>query len=248
MPPRGKRRQIHNDVRGIARHARHIIVAPHRALSRTEQIAVLFALVLVVGLSSVAFFPQPEPREALPPPSLPGWEFEIPQVRDLHEPVRDEPRNFRARTTLPAIKEEIASGGPSPRFFYPAKDLIRIEDARVWWESDNDKNDTEDDHVFHRAMEEPMRRLIELVVRAGGSLEVHDAYRPEGIHAPKSLHREGRAVDITCDDLGLEKLAKLAWAAGFDWVYFEVPRNGGAHVHASVKADRRYVARSDTEE
>jgi D-alanyl-D-alanine dipeptidase len=122
--------------------------------------------------------------------------------------------------------------------FLAQYDLVRIDDPRVWWESDNDHKDTEDDHLFHRAMEEPFRRLVELVHQAGGTLEVHDAYRPEGIHAPLSLHREGRAVDVTCDQLGLEKLAKLAWAAGFDWVYHEVPRRGGAHVHASVREDR----------
>ncbi len=64
---------------------------------------------------------------------------------------------------------------------------------------------------------------------------MQDAYRPGGIHNPTSLHKEGRAIDITCKELSLEKLAKLCWAAGFDWVYHEVKAKLGAHVHCSVK-------------
>ena len=179
---------------------------------------------------------------ALPvPPPIPVEELRTLSLEDLLEPVRQEPARFRARTHLPTRREDATSGAPQSGPFSEEKDLIRITDERVWWESDSDTNDTEDDHLMHAAMAEPMLRLIELVTRAGGTLEVHDAYRPEGVHAPKSLHREGRAVDLTCDQLGLEKLAKLAWAAGFDWVYYEAPKRGGAHVHASVKANRERV-------
>jgi hypothetical protein len=160
------------------------------------------------------------------------------QALSLRKPVRNEPRRFPPRTYLPDRREEFVSGSPGYFSFDPRADLVRIEDPRVWWESENDRHDTEDDHVFHRSMEEPMRRLIELVHVAGGRLKVQDAYRHEGIHSKKSLHREGRAVDLTCDVLDLEKLAKLAWASGFDWVYYEVPRNNGVHIHASVRADR----------
>ena len=110
----------------------------------------------------------------------------------------------------------------------------------MWWESDNDEaqGDTEDDHLVHYALEESLRRVIELVVQEGGTLEVHDAYRATGVHSPKSLHKQGRAVDLTCDELGLERLAILTWAAGFDWLYHEAPKRGGHHVHASVRPDR----------
>ena len=92
------------------------------------------------------------------------------------------------------------------------------------------------------SMEIPLRRLIELVDAEGGILKIQDTYRAEGVHNHRSLHKEGRAVDITCDELGLEKLSRLAWSAGFDWVYHEVPRNGGAHVHASVSPERPYLS------
>jgi len=119
--------------------------------------------------------------------------------------------------------------------FRPEIDLVRVDDDRVWWESDHDKGDTEDDHLLHRAMEIPLRRLIELTTQAGGRLKVQDTYRATGVHVKKSLHKEGRAIDVTCDELGLEKLAKLCWASGFDWVFHEASSRGGAHVHASVR-------------
>ena len=70
------------------------------------------------------------------------------------------------------------------------------------------------------------------------------------VHAARSLHCEGRALDLTLGRPGsdkslsgpeasaaLERLAKLAWQAGFDWVYNEWPKGGGPHVHASVRRD-----------
>jgi hypothetical protein len=159
-------------------------------------------------------------------------------VIDLKTPVRKEPARFAPNTHLPRMKELVVSGTLSLPTFLPKYDLVSVDDARVWWESDNDTNDVENDHIVNAALEEPLRRLIELVSQAGGTLKVQDSYREEGIHLDHSLHKEGRAVDLTCDELGLEKLAKLAWAAGFDWVYYETPRKGGAHVHASVRTER----------
>lgn len=157
---------------------------------------------------------------------------------NLAQPVRDIPRRFPARTYLPKRREGAASVSIDQVAFNPDRDLIEVHDDRVWWESEHDVNDTENDHVIHRALEIPLRRLIELVSAEGGTLKVQDSFRPHGIHAPRSLHRQGRAVDLTCDELGLERLAQLAWAAGFDWVYYEAPRGGGHHVHASVRPDQ----------
>lgn len=153
---------------------------------------------------------------------------------DLLAPVRPEPEKFRVNTYLPAKREGETSGSIDLETFSPGRDLVYVDDERVWWESDNDSGDTEDDHSMNKAMVLPLRRLIEMVAAQGATLKVQDAYRPAGVHNPRSLHLEGRALDVTCDDLGLEKLAKLCWAAGFDWVYYE-SKAGGPHVHVSVQ-------------
>ena len=152
-------------------------------------------------------------------------------------PVREIPERFRADTHRPNSPEAKISGGRVPEQFSPGRDLTYIDDTRVFWESDNDTNDDECDHSMHKAMEQPLRLLIELVHAADGTLEVHDSYRASGIHNARSLHKEGRAIDLTCDELGLEELSKLCWAAGFDWVYHEASSRGGAHVHSSVRPD-----------
>lgn len=153
------------------------------------------------------------------------------------EPVRPIPAEFTRDTHRPAESEGAVSGSRDPDLFSAGRDLIYVDDSRVFWESDSDKNDVECDHSMHRAMEDPLRLLIELVHKQGGTLEVHDAYRAEGVHNERSLHKEGRAIDVTCDELGLEQLSCLCWAAGFDWVYYEASSRGGAHVHCSVKRD-----------
>jgi hypothetical protein len=149
--------------------------------------------------------------------------------------ARAEPARFPPNTFLPRARECTASGSIELGTFSPGRDLVYVEDPRVWWESDHDVGGDEDDHSIHKAIEPPLRRLIELVCREGGTLEVQDAYRPEGLHGDRSLHREGRALDVTCDQFPLEKLAKLAWVAGFDWVYHEINPKTGAHVHCSVR-------------
>jgi len=151
--------------------------------------------------------------------------------------VRPEPTRFAANTHLPDESEGDVSGSRKGGSFSAGRDLIYIDDPRVFWESDHDEKDDECDHSIHRAMEDPLRALFELVCAEGGILEVQDAYRATGVHNTRSLHKEGRAIDLTCDELGLERLAKLCWAAGFDWVYYEASAKGGAHVHCSVKPD-----------
>jgi len=184
----------------------------------------LSALLLFVVLLVVTCGKRDRPRPA-----------EIVAVDPL-APVRPLPEDFPAGTHMPEDRESKASGSVDLASFSPGRELTHIDDARVWWESDNDVNDVEDDHTIHVALELPLRRLIEMVCARGGILEVHDAYRPTGIHNPRSLHKEGRAVDVTCDEMALEELARLCWAAGFDWVYHEAARNGnGAHIHCSVR-------------
>ncbi len=151
--------------------------------------------------------------------------------------LRSIPSRFPANTHLPPKPEGEVSGSRDPELFSPGRDLVYVDDPRVFWESDSDENDDECDHSMHRAMEGPFRVLVDMVNDEGGTLEVQDAYRASGIHNNRSLHKEGRALDLTCDELGLERLAKLCWAAGFDWVYYEARGRGGAHVHCSVRRD-----------
>ena len=177
-------------------------------------------LIFIVG-TNIRRSPTAEP----PPPEI---------VFPIDQPVRERLVRFKPNTCKPDAREGTVSGSIDPDTFSEAW-LTEIHDERIWWESDHDSGDTENDHVMHNSMAEPLMRLIELVLAEKGSLEVHDAYRAKGVHAPRSLHREGRAIDLTCDDLGLERLAILCWSAGFDWVYYERKAKHGAHVHCSVR-------------
>jgi hypothetical protein len=233
--------KLRRHLGGVFGHLHGMTVASHRKRKPRERAVLIIAGLLVAGAAAavtLGWSTRPGPVGA---PSAALLDSFLPRSIDLTVPARPEPRRFPARSTMPDCREEDASGGLRGHF-HVRHDLVRVDDPRVWWESDNDTNDTEDDHLMHRAMEEPFRRLVELVVAAGGTLKVQDIYRDAGIHAPKSLHKEGRAVDLTCDELGLERLAQLAWAAGFDWVFHEWPKKGGAHVHASVRADRPRLA------
>jgi len=149
--------------------------------------------------------------------------------------LREEPESFPRKSYMPKCRESEASGSIDLNTFSPGRDLIYFDDKTVWWESDNDDStyDTEDDHTIHKNIKEPLEKLITLVNNAGGTLKVQDTFRAHGVHSSKSLHKEGRGIDLTAENLDLEQLAKFAWMAGFDWVYFEV--SGGLHIHASVK-------------
>ncbi len=167
---------------------------------------------------------------------------------DICNPVREAPAKFPRNAKMPDKRESEVSGAISNTGFSPGRDLVYVTDSRVWWESDNDGDaDDECDHTMHKAMEIPFRRLVNLVSDAGWQLRVQEAYRPDGIHSSKSLHKEGRALDITMDKTprishyeriaAYEELCKMAWQAGFDWVYYEYNGGTGPHVHASVRRD-----------
>lgn len=201
-----------------------------RRLSRFQRCFLLMgclsALVLfTAGLVAITTRTDTPP---LPPPAPPQ-----PAVQETV--LRAEPERFPADSYRPDIRESEASGSIDLGSFSPGRKLVYVDDPRVWWESDHDSGDSEDDHTMHAAVEGPLRRLIDLVSAEGGTLKVQDAYRPTGIHNSRSLHKEGRAIDLTCDELGLERLAKLCWVAGFDWVYHEASSRGGSHVHCSMR-------------
>lgn len=177
-------------------------------------------------------------------------------VPNLFSPVREAPEKFGRDTYLPDKKETTASVAIADVDFSAGRDLVYVEDERVWWESDNDDKDNDDecDHSMHAAMEIPFRRLSNLVASTGKwQLRVQEAYRENGVHASKSLHKQGRAIDLTVDNLHGEKLtpfekiaayaelAKLAWQAGFDWVYYEYANGTGPHIHASVRPDGKRI-------
>ncbi len=185
---------------------------------------VLIAGSIILGLS--VFTQKTEPEMKLGSPR---------RLTAKDEPPREMPRRFPPDTAMPDVKEFIASGSIDTNTFDSSADLVRVENDTVWWESDNDQNDDEDDHLMHRSMVAPLNRLIAGVCKAGGRLKIQEAYRPSRIHKNRSLHREGRAIDVTCDNLSLETLAKICWVSRFDWVYYEATGKGGEHVHCSIR-------------
>ena len=206
----------------------------------------IFVAGLVVGIALRGMVFE---RAGCVPEELPEAEV-VEAGPDLANPVRQAPKSFKRDTTMPRSGEGDASGSITNGEFSAGRDLVYVDDERVWWESDNDGvSDDECDHSMHAAMEIPFRRLVNLVSAAGWQLRVQEAYRATGTHADRSLHKEGRALDITVDRpvgekltpfekiAAYEELAKLAWQAGFDWVYYENSRGTGPHVHASVRAD-----------
>ena len=170
------------------------------------------------------------PEQVQPPPPPPP---------DLHNPVRPAPSAFPPDSNLPRGKEIYASGPIDLTTFNPTNDIIRFEDSRVWFDSDNHHRPNDaDDHLIHRSLEVPLKRLVNLLAKKRGTLKIQDAYRAADknkIHLAVSLHCEGRAVDLTCDQISLSDLAKLAWQSGFDFVLYEKPVKSGLHLHCSVK-------------
>jgi len=160
---------------------------------------------------------------------------------DLHTAVRPAPASFPPDSNLPRGKEFLTSGPIDLKTFNPEKDLIRFEDTRVWFNSDTKTSlHAEDDHLIHRALEVPLKRLVNLLEKRQkhAQLKIHDAYRHPETNTPHlstSLHWEGRSLDLHSEGTGLTELAKLAWQAGFDFVLYEKPRKSGAHLHCSVR-------------
>lgn len=196
----------------------------YHAFILTSLIVLGVSVFLAFQIGTVpGFYPPPLPL--LPPPQQPV----APSVYAML-PVRPLPDQFLRNAKKPDCREGHAALSISEVPFQASRDLVFFHDDRAWFESDHDQGDTEDDHVIHQAMELPMSRLVNMVHEAGGRLKIQDSFRASGIHSPSSLHKQGRAVDLTCDELSLETIAKFAWSAGFDWVYYEAPSRGGGTI------------------
>lgn len=240
LPPHLLRHKRDDDDELLLRERLHDFIVAHLP------VVFIFVAGLVVGLAlrGLVFDRAGCVAEELP-------EAEVVEVGpDLTNPVRPAPKSFKRDTTMPRAGEGDTSGSIANGEFSAGRDLVYVDDPRVWWESDNDgTSDDECDHSIHAAMEIPFRRLVNLVTAAGWQLRVQEGYRASGTHADRSLHKEGRAMDITVDRpvgeklthfekiAAYEELAKLAWQAGYDWVYYENSRGTGPHIHASVRAD-----------
>ncbi|MDA1044129.1 MAG: hypothetical protein O3C57_02780 [Verrucomicrobia bacterium] len=201
-----------------------------RTLIVTAGTFVLVFIILIGALVNRGRKPKAQPEEQ----ASPVLAIRNPEAPPKH-PRRPIPPSFKRDSHMPESNESDSSGSIDLSTFSAGRDLIYFKDDSIWWESDNDNDDIECDHSMHRSMEAPLQALCELVNERGGRLKVQDAYRATGVHGVKSLHREGRGIDVTCEELGLEMLARLCWAAGFDWVYYEASSKGGPHVHCSVK-------------
>lgn len=92
------------------------------------------------------------------------------------------------------------------------------------------------DRMMSKRLRTRLHRLAERVQKEWPNLRlrVTEAWDEQSEHGARSLHYEGRAADLTTSDRDtgkLGRLAGLAVAAGFDWVYFE----NVSHVHVSVR-------------
>lgn len=126
---------------------------------------------------------------------------------ELREPIRREARNFGR--------------------------LVKSEHPKILFK---DEEGTGADRLMTARLRTRLHRLAVRVEAEwpGVGLRVTEAWDEDSEHGKRSLHYEGRAADLTTTDRDSSKLGRLAGlavASGFDWVYFE----NASHVHVSVR-------------
>ncbi len=148
---------------------------------------------------------------------------------------REQQRRLLPGKFFPVISEKNASGVLGERISRNSegfKRLVRGDPTELVFK---DEEGTGADLVMSPRLRDRLMRLSELVETEwpGTRVRITEAWDEQNEHGLGSLHYAGRAADITTSELGssrLSRLAGLAIAAGFDWVYYE-----GSHVHVSVK-------------
>lgn len=114
--------------------------------------------------------------------------------------------------------------------------LIKYENNNVIFK---DEERTGADKMMTPKLAEKINQLAKLVLIEWDStvkLRITEAWDENLEHAPKSIHYEGRAADITTSDRDFEKLGRLGYLAvkaGCDWVFYE----NSQHVHVSVSKE-----------
>jgi hypothetical protein len=143
---------------------------------------------------------------------------------------------FRVGDYAPGRPEVEVVGGADKPIRRRSKDyarLVECDHAAIVFK-DEERNGA--DRRMSRRTHERLHALAKLVDREwpGTRPRVTEAWDENIEHGEKSVHYEGRALDLTTSDMApakLGRLSALAREAGFDWVYFE----DETHIHVSVR-------------
>ncbi|EDO44349.1 predicted protein, partial [Nematostella vectensis] len=158
---------------------------------------------------------------------------------------------MKIREHIPDTSEtSLQASGPSRKIKRGSngyKELITNADPNIVFREDKAGNNRR----MSKRCERKLKILSSLVRKEWiGDVKVRviraydDGTSKKRHHGPHSLHFSGRALDITTSDEKRDKLpmlGRLAYRAGFDWVY-----RAKAYIHASVKSDDEDDYRENT--